>query len=319
MATTTTVETENTGTVTRAGQSPPTAGLFANTFPAGLICGVCCDTALLDLCRLLAPLNFWNDCSLDSLRPGVDVTVPVAVSGSTTLIGTSGAPITNFEAGDATLRAITVPVAHISQPFHITDTQCQQGFRLQQLASINVAQLAKAIWDRVLPIIKNNASPLIGYPVANTVVKAIASFGPADAGTAYGLLACSPKHLILDPAAMAKLMFQAGGCCFPFGGTGAGAFGFASITEQNYWTGADANTYGFAYCPQAIVMVSGTPVNCGCENMIEQRTIRLPGIGLTVQFNLWCSTASRTYWGSYDVMFGAALGVACAGVTIKIA
>ena len=56
-----------------------------------------------------------------------------------------------------------------------------------------------------------------------------------------------------------------------------------------------------------------------CGNMISSQNMTLPGTGLTVQFNVWCSTATRAIWGSYDIMFGAAIGVPCKGVLLKSA
>jgi len=287
-----------------------------NTFPAALICNTCCDVALDSICQILAPItNFSNECSPDPLAPLKPVIIPVATAGSTTLTDP-----TNFEQGDTTLTNITVTPHLISQPFHITYAQYNQGFRLEQLARIQATALATAVWGIILPIIKNSATPALGYPVANVVVSALASFTPATLGSVYSKLLCTPRHLILDPAAMAKLMYQAGGCCMPIPGVGPGGFGFQSISEQSLWTGADANTYGFGFCPEAIAVVSGVPaVPPACGNIIDSRNITIPGTGITVQFNLWCSAQSRTLWGSYDIVFGAALGVICKGVLIKSA
>ena len=40
--------------------------------------------------------------------------------------------------------------------------------------------------------------------------------------------------------------------------------------------------------------------------MLSQSVIELPELGLSVQFNMWGSLASRTTWASFDVCFGAA-------------
>jgi len=292
-----------------------------NTFPAALICSVCCDVALTGICQILAPLtNFANDCSSDPLAPGKPVVVPVATAGSNTLTNPS-----DFEQGDGTLESRTITPDYVSQPFHITAQQYQQGYRLEQLAKINAEVFAAAIWAKVMPLIKNAAAhvppaPPTGFPLANVHVQGIAGFTPATVGVLYGLLKCMPKHLILDPAAMSKLLYVAGGCCFPMGGSGPTGFGFQTITEHTQWAGADANTYGFAFCREAIAVVSGVPVSPPeCGQMIAQRSVTLPGSGLTVQFNMWCSSKTRSVWGSYDIMFGAALGVPCKGVLLKSA
>ena len=46
--------------------------------------------------------------------------------------------------------------------------------------------------------------------------------------------------------------------------------------------------------------------------MEASRVVEIPDLGLNVVINLWGSTATRTLWASYGVMFGAAVADASA-------
>lgn len=296
---------------------------MANTF-TGTMCSFCCDVALSELCVVLAPLNnFTNDCSGDPASPLRPIIVPVATTQSTVNVN----PADYSANAGATMRPITIQPKILSVPYAITSQEANQGYRLESLVKINAQKLGVAIWDEVLPYIKNDAAgpgtPPTKFPLGNKVVKTLATFTPADIGTLYGLLKCGPKHLILSPEAMGKLLYVAGGCCFPMsttGGGGAAAFGFSSITEHSSWALAEPNIYGFAYCPGAIVIASGVPViGPACTGAIDTRTITLPGIGLTVQVNTWCDVNKRTVMQSLDIVFGANFGIACQGATLVTA
>ncbi len=293
---------------------------MANTFNPETLCNFCCDVALTETCQILAPLtNFANDCSGDPAEPLRPIIVPVVTAGASVQVNP-----TNYANGAASsARGITVTPEILSIPYEITHKELNQGYRLESLVRAHAQKLGAAIWGKVLPLIVNDATtpatPPNKFPSGNKVVKALASFTPADIGTLYGKLACSPKHLILSPDAMGKLLYVSGGCCFPMSGSGGGpaAFGFASISEQNLWTGGEPNLYGFAFCPGAIVIASGIPATSPvCSGIMDQRTFTLPGIGLTVQMTTWCDVNGRKIVQSLDIVFGAAFGIACQGVTL---
>ena len=289
---------------------------MATTFDPALICQVCCDQFLLSTCETLAPVSgFYRQCTVNAMAPLQPISVPV--------IG-EGAAIANppsFETSTAGVTQILVTPKYLSAPFQISAIQAQQGFSLTSLADAHAQALAKAMWAEILPHISSAAGKFDDNP---PITDAAADFGPESLKKVYAALKCTPKHLILDTSLYASVMFSTnGGCCFPLtSGSGPGAYGFASIHEHNVWAvppaAADAGTLGFAYCPSAIVVASGLPVTAPqCEGVITRQVVTVPGIGISVAFHLWCSTATRTLWGSYDVIFGAAMGVPCAGVLIK--
>jgi hypothetical protein len=151
------------------------------------------------------------------------------------------------------------------------------------------------------------------------ITTSVATWGPAALKQVYASLKCAPKHVILDPALYASVMFNTtGGCCFPLTtDRGPGAYGFGSISENSYWTGADAGLMGIGFCPQAIALVSGVPASSPlCSAQSESRTFTIPGIGLTAQFTTWCDANSGFTWGRYDIVLGVAKAVDCAMVLI---
>jgi len=97
--------------------------------------------------------------------------------------------------------------------------------------------------------------------------------------------------------------------------------GWNAVAQNDYWTGATANTVGFACDPQAIGVGAGlpmTPESAG-RGGLRQSVITVPGIGISVQLNEWFSLASRVDWATYDVVFGACSLDATAGVLLKSA
>jgi hypothetical protein len=296
--------------------------LMANTF-TGTMCSFCCDVILSELCAVLAPLNnFTNDCSGDPMSP----LRPIIVSVATTQSPVNVNPTDYTTGAGATMRPITIQPQILSVPYAITATELNQGYKLESLVRVNAQKLGLAIWDIVLPYIKNDATtpavPPNKFPSTNKVVKTLASFGPNDIGTLYGLIKCGPKHLILSSEAIGKMMYVTGGCCFPLtgGSGGASAFGFSSITEHSSWALAEPNIYGFAYCPGAIVIASGVPlIGPACTGVIDTSTVTLPGLGLTVQVNTWCDPSKRGVFQSLDIVFGANFGIACQGATLVTA
>ena len=297
-----------THTATRQGEpNGPVITPFSNTIDAGLLCNVCCEVGLLNLCRELAPIsNFWTDCSGDEMAPLRPVIVPIANEGAAAITVADPA---DFEQGDTTVNKITVTPVHITRPFHITTNDWQKGFRLEMLAAANASALAKGIWDKILPLLTVG-----NFPAVST--KKVSEWPALGLPDVYGLLKCDPKNLILDPSLAAKVLFPTqGGCCAIQGITSG--FGFSSISQQTYWTTAPAGTLGFGFCRQAIIVVSGVPQMSMCTDQVQSQNIPLPGLsGLTVQFNTWCDAKTRTRWGSYDVILGVAAGVGCAGVRI---
>lgn len=279
---------------------------MANTIDADLLIDTLSNQAINFLGDRLASLRaFSRDFSTDELVQSKSVQVPKITAGSSTLTNPS-----SFEAGDSTTSNVAVLVSHYSQPFHITSLQYNQRLRLEMLAKANLMTLANSISDVWTALVLDaNITP------ANTTV-AQASFAAANAKSLWGAIGkTSEKHLLLDAIAYAQLApsdkngFQL---------SETGAYGFDGIHLQTRWTGATANTYGIACGPEFLAVAAGIPLQGPgvAQEMVAQRVVTIESLGLSVQVNAWVSRASRTLWGSYDLMFGAAVAESNAAALI---
>jgi hypothetical protein len=70
---------------------------------------------------------------------------------------------------------------------------------------------------------------------------------------------------------------------------------------------------GFVCSPRAILLASGRPAELPAGEFLALGQVVAPKIDLTVFTAAWFSKATRTHWASYDVMFGAGLGVSTEG------
>lgn len=285
---------------------------MANTFDSALVTDTLRDTAITVLQSRLAPLNaFTKDFSTDQLAPRKTVQVPIATAGSTTQTNA-----TNFESGDSTLDNVAISVSQYTNSFHLTNDQINQGYKIEQIAKINLHQLANKLVDVALtPVTTSN------FGAAVVDVDSAALVTAAELKTLWGALKNGDeRNLVLDGSIYANFLpsnldsFQVSGS-----GRNTGIYGFDGMYVNNRFDGAGATILGFACSPQAIAIASGLPTASPADAlMISQENIEIPDLGLVVQMNVWASAGSRALWASYDVMFGAAKGDGSALKIIKI-
>jgi hypothetical protein len=271
---------------------------MANTIDADILLDVLSQKAITFLGDRLAPLSaFTTDFTTSELVQAKAVQVPVVSAGATTLTNPA-----DFEAGDSTTSNVAVTVNHYSQPFHISSKEYNQKLSLELLAQANLQTLANKISDVWTALATNaNIIPATGAAVAQ------ASFAAANAKTLWGQIAkTARKSLLLDGVAFAQLA-PSDKNAFDLGQSGA--YGYDGIFCQTRWTGAEANLYGLAVGQEFIAIAAGIPMQGPgvAQSMVGQRVVTLPGLGLSVQVNLWVSTKTRALWCSYDLMFGAAV------------
>lgn len=282
---------------------------MANTIDADLLIDTLSAQAVTYLGDVLAPLSaFSTDFSTDELVQTKAVQVPIITGGSTTLTNP-----TSFEAGDSATDNRAVTVNHYSQPFHITSAQMNQRIRIEMLAKANLQSLGTKIGGVLSALVL--AANFTG--TAETVAQA--SFAAANARSLWGKLGKNrSKVLLLDSVAYAQLA-PSDKNAFDLGQKGA--YGFDGIFQHTYWTGATANTYGIAAGRDAFCIAAGIPqmVPGLSDEMVAQKVMQIEGLGLPIQMNIWVSRASRQLWASYDIMFGAAVGLADAAILIKSA
>jgi len=295
----------------RASRGGAVAG---NSYSSSLTTQYLLDGAVTQLQNRLAMLKaFTRDFSTDAYKPLATAQLKFVTGGSTTLTNP-----TNFESGDSTVTNVAIAVNHISQPFHVTDSELNSGLRMENLVNVNSKALATKLGQVVTALI---TSGNFGSPAP--IVASVANFGYSTLQTAWGELAkATTKNAILDGSYMAKLLnvptyYQ------PVGdievSSAIKAFGWDLIALQTDWSQAGANVLGFACDPQAIGVVAGLPLapQAASSSVLSVSTETIPDIDLTIATYRWLSLATRTEWVSYDVMFGASVLDSTAGVVIS--
>lgn len=280
---------------------------MGNVIDADLILDTLSRQAVTLLPHRLAPLSaFSRNFSTKVLPQTASVQVQVVTGGSGTLVNP-----TQFEQGDTTTSNIEVPVDAYSQPMHLTSTNLNQGFSLENFADTHLTKFAETIAGLITPFFSTV------YFTETPVIVAQSLFSPVYAKTLRGRIGkCKKRNLILDSPAYAQLIPSDKNGLSP---DQSGTFGFDAIHEQSFWTGAEDHVYGLAAGPDAIAIAAGIPLMAAgvTKRMLGQRIVAIPGLGLSVQVNHWVNTNTRVEWASYDVMFGAALGLSTAGVLVK--
>jgi hypothetical protein len=266
--------------------------------------------------RCTALKAFSRDNSVDPYKPlaqGIQKFNTTLQDGSTTQKNA-----TDFSAGgDSTLTGSAIVVDQYTEPMHLTNAQLNSGTRMADLIEAKLGSfLSKIVQVVTAPITVANFSTLAPLVVSP------AAFGFSDLATLQGQLQKSRiKNVILAGPYIAHVSNTPG--FFQQTGTIDGledawrAFGWDLIGLNTEWSGADPYVQGFACNPQAIGVICGLPLNAPDNNVIQTGTAVLPGLDVAIQTNLWMDANARTMRATYDIMLGAALVDASAGVIIK--
>lgn len=270
-----------------------------NTIDSALVADTISAQTKTVLANRLAALNiFCSDFSADVKKPKDTIQVPIVSATAATVVNP-----TNFEpGGGTTITKTTVTLDHIYQPFAITQSELALGHRLERMIQINLDALADKIWA------------LATAPIT------VANFGAATLTTAditpsngklaelWAAISKSPrKGLVVSPAIYSKLI-PTSQESLPLS---AGAYGFDNGIYYANSFGGEAGLAGFACSPEAVVMAAAAPAidPAVSSQFAISDSVTLEQIGLTVQYNVWGSTANRQVNASLEVMFGAAKGL----------
>lgn len=270
---------------------------MANTFDSALVVDTAAEQAITVLQNRLAPLSaFTTDFSSDVVDPLQKVQVAVASSAT----GITTNPV-SFDTGDVVLAKATVAMVHYSAGFGLTSTEINQGHRLERLMRIKLGELANAVLDAAMvPVTTTNFGAAVvstSASFADTGLKAI--FSALKNGTSRALVLDGALYSLLLPTALTS-----------FNPASRGAFGFdGGIFLNNRFSAAGANIKGFGVSPEAIAVAAAMPrMEDPVKQLLYSSTeIEVPDLGISVQFNLWGSTTSRSIRASFDLVFGAAL------------
>lgn len=294
----------------------------ANTYSSTLVTAFLLDGCVTKLQHMWAPLRvFTRDYSADRYKPLAAAQLKYVTSGSTVQKNA-----TNFESGNAVVAPCSITVDQYSASFNVSNSDLNSGLRMENLIDINVAGLA----DKILGVA---FGPLAtgSFTTNAAIVRTATAFAFSDMADAWGRLKKSPvKHAVLDGEYMARIInnpafYQATGT-ESGGSDGWKRFGWDGVHLNTNWTGTNAgagdqNIRGLFCNPQVIGAVAGLPITPPNVNgaVLQQSTIQIPGVDISVEANTWFALSSRTQWMSYDLMFGAALLDESAGVLLTSA
>jgi hypothetical protein len=282
--------------------------MAGNTYSAALLTEKLEKAATTSLSECLAPLNaFTKGFSPDEYKPRAKCELKYVTATDAAVKNA-----TDFEAGDSTVDNVQITVDQYTQAFHVSNDELNSGLRLTDLAEKNARAFGETLLDVVFALLKTDN-------FATAVTRTSSAFTYADMATAWGTLKkSSVKNAILDGEYMARLInspvfYQP---TDSEGGTGFAAFGWNEIYPVSRWSAAESATRGFFCAPQAIGLVAGLPQR-GPSPTLETRLVTLPGLEFSVAFNTWFSLSTRSYWASYDAMFGCAALDKSAGYLLK--
>tara|TARA_R100000808_G_scaffold25077_1_gene61406 strand:+ start:3546 stop:4406 length:861 start_codon:yes stop_codon:yes gene_type:complete len=249
--------------------------------------------------------------SLEAIPGGVPTgrnTVQVEVSKDASAVQTNNDNYQDNVGSDNTNAAISVSEYSVS--WVITSQEQLQGQRFATGPGRNAQALATTIWGQVNALIQAST-------FTNTVADVTqANFAAANRQNLWASVnaGTEPLHLVLDREALSSMLpsdknsFQL---------STEGAYGFAGIHSQTYWTGAESNeVYGFACTPQAMVVHHGIPdrpaaVRDAIQNTGRIETLQIPG-GLEVELCVWSDTSTRNLYASLAICYGIAVADATA-------
>ena len=159
---------------------------MANSYSASLTTQFLLEKATTTLQNRLAALAcFTRQFSADPYKPLATAQLKFVTAGAAGQTNAS-----NFESGDSTVTNIPVIVNHLSQSFHVTDSELNSGLRMENLAVINSAVFADSIIGAaVAPITTANFSTFANIVASPT------SFSWNDMQTAWGVSRSPPSTM----------------------------------------------------------------------------------------------------------------------------
>jgi hypothetical protein len=272
----------------------------ANTFDSALVNSVLASKGITILAQKLAFLSAFSTDFSDEVRDVRSRTINVPVYTAASAVQTNP---TNFETGDTTATNAAVTLNHYSKSFYITSADYGKGTRLESLAEINMNYLAKKIEDTVFATLTEANFATLG--VSGFVAGAMST---ANLKTLWGSLGGDYKTCVLADSEYKNFIPDSLTAFNPL--NGAGAYGFDRFDRSGAgFASAGTKIVGFAAGRGALAVASAIPeYTKPVGDLLESSVFEVPGLGISIQSNVWGSSASRNTWASFDVLFGVAVG-----------
>lgn len=302
---------DNFADLRRSTYRRPGAPQAANTTDAALVTDMLTEGFTTFATNRLASLRICTkEVAADRQKPKAVLQHRFITAG-----GTAQSNATNFEdttnfVGAEDNRPVTL--AQITSGSHLTNAERQNGVTMAQWVEAKTAEFC----DKIATL--RNAVILEGTYTKTPTVASAAGFGGNELKTLWGQLKkYSIKNIALDGEYYAQFLPTDR---FDFDVTEYRNRGWDNFVLDTNWSGATANTVGFACNPQALLCGVGLPIRSDRANSVSTESlIQMPNLGITVSITDWYSNTTRNDWTTYDIMIGFAALDADAGVLIKSA
>src|SRR5437762_829593 len=111
------------------------------------------------------------------------------------------------------------------------------------------------------------------------------------------------------------------------GADGWKRFGWDGVHLNSNWSGThaganDQSIRGLFCNPQCLGAIAGLPLTLPANipaGILQEGSFTVPEVDISIATYLWFATSSRTYWMTYDLMFGSSLLDESAGVLLASA
>jgi len=286
--------------------------MAANTYSATLTTNFLILGATTKLSPKFAAVKaFARDVSVDPYKPlasGVMKFTTSAQDGSNVLTNA-----TNFAQSTQVVAPVTISVSQYTAPAAITNSDLNSGIRMADVSFATLNSLGSKITQVAMTNITaanytNSTGGLAG------IDKAASNFGFGDTQTLWGQLKkANSRNLVLDGEYVASLtnvptFFQVAAEGTVKGAHWQNIFGWDNLFLNTEFSTADSNVRGFACDPQALGVIAGLPLidqTAIPGGILSVSTGVIPGVELPIAAYMWFDLNARTYYMSYDIMFGA--------------
>ena len=286
--------------------------MAANTYSATLTTNFLILGATTKLSPKFAAVKaFARDVSVDPYKPlasGVMKFTTSAQDGSNVLTNA-----TNFAQSTQVVAPVTITVSQYTAPAAITNSDLNSGIRMADVSFATLNSLGSKITQVAMTNITaanytNSSGGLAG------IDKAASNFGFGDTQTLWGQLKkANSRNLVLDGEYVASLtnvptFFQVAAEGTVKGAHWQNIFGWDNLFLNTEFSTADSNVRGFACDPQALGVIAGLPLidqTAIPGGILSVSTGVIPGVELPIAAYMWFDLNARTYYMSYDIMFGA--------------
>ena len=289
---------------------------MANTLASDLIVDILAEQAMNTLPSRLSSLGvFSTDFSNErSQRSGSGPRQTIQVE----LNSTAGSALenpTNFEVTSAVDSAVNVVMNHISRPVGLSVQDLNQGRRLLTKATKALESVSTAVMDVAMALVTET-----NYTTGP--IDASGGFDDAILKEAWAAISDGvQKNIVLNGESYSKFLPSKMDEFDPTKMQG-GIFGFDNFAYNNRFGAAGDDIIGFSCSPGAMAVAAMLPADPGDakdRDYIASDVVTVDPLGISVEFNVWFSRATRGHWMSYDVVFGAGVGDSSALIPISSA